>query len=79
MHLEDEGGVVVHRRLFKDFFTFRPRAKGPRSALDLHNLSGVLALPFHALIAFSGLVIFAEMYFPFTFETTVLRAAAAFL
>ncbi|MEM1117330.1 MAG: PepSY domain-containing protein [Bacteroidota bacterium] len=57
-------GVVVHARLFKDFFTLRPTKKLARSTLDAHNLSGVLVLPFHVLITFSGLVIFAFVYLP---------------
>jgi hypothetical protein len=32
--------------------------------LDLHNLTGVVALPFHFFFAFTGLVIFAGIYFP---------------
>ena len=35
-----------------------------RSTLDLHNLTGVVALPFHFLWALSGLIIFAGIYFP---------------
>ncbi|MEM9665511.1 MAG: PepSY-associated TM helix domain-containing protein [Bacteroidota bacterium] len=57
-------GVIIHSRIFIDFFTFRPKKKLPRSTLDLHNLSGVLFLPFHFMIAFSGLVIFMNIYFP---------------
>ncbi len=58
-------GVVIHRRLFREFFTFRPRKHLQRSALDLHNLTGVLALPFHFFFAFTGLVIFAaSIYLP---------------
>jgi uncharacterized iron-regulated membrane protein len=30
-----------------------------RSALDLHNLTGVVALPFHFFFALTGLIIFA--------------------
>lgn len=48
-------GVVTHRRFFADFFTFRP-GKGQRSWLDAHNALGVLALPYHAMICYSGLV-----------------------
>src|SRR5690606_38190307 len=33
---------------------------------DLHNLTGVVALPFHFMFAFTGLVIFAGIYFPVT-------------
>jgi uncharacterized iron-regulated membrane protein len=54
-------GIVVHRRIFADFFTFRPR-KGQRSWLDAHNLLSVLALPFHVMITWSGVVFFAYLY-----------------
>ncbi len=54
-------GVVIHKRVFRDFFTFRPR-KGQRSWLDLHNVLGVTALPFHVMITYSGLVFFAYIY-----------------
>jgi uncharacterized iron-regulated membrane protein len=57
-------GVVMHRRIFREFFTFRPRKHTQRSALDLHNLTGVVALPFHFFFAFTGLVIFASVYLP---------------
>jgi uncharacterized iron-regulated membrane protein len=59
-------GVVMHRRIFRELFTFRPRKATQRSVLDLHNLTGVLALPFHFFFAFTGLVIFAGIYFPIT-------------
>lgn len=48
-------GIITHRRLFADFFTFRP-GKGSRSWLDAHNALGVLALPYHVVICYSGLV-----------------------
>jgi len=57
-------GVVVHRKLLADFFTFRRERRLPRSSLDLHNLTGVLALPFHFVITLSGLIIFFGIYFP---------------
>lgn len=57
-------GVVIHRRLLREFFTFRPHKHRQRSTLDLHNLTGVVALPFHFFFALSGLTIFAGMYFP---------------
>lgn len=57
-------GVIIHVRLFKDFFTFRPAKNLQRSVLDLHNLMGVLALPFHFVITISGLVIFFLIYLP---------------
>ncbi|WOI45272.1 PepSY-associated TM helix domain-containing protein [Acidovorax sp. BLS4] len=59
-------GVVMHRKIFREIFTFRPRKHTQRSALDLHNLTGVVALPFHFIFALSGLVIFGGIYFPVT-------------
>lgn len=56
-------GVVTHKKIFKDFFTFRPR-KGQRSWLDAHNATAVLALPFHFMITYSGLLLFMFMLMP---------------
>ena len=59
-------GVVMHRKIFRELFTFRPKKHTQRSTLDLHNLTGGVALPFHFIFAFSGLVIFGSTYFPIT-------------
>lgn len=59
-------GVVMHRKVFREFFTFRPRKNTQRSVLDLHNMTGVLALPFHFFFALTGLLISAGTYFPVT-------------
>lgn len=56
-------GVIMHRKIFREFFTFRPDKARLRSVLDLHNLTGVVALPFHFFFAFTGLVIFASAYY----------------
>ncbi|MDD0842480.1 PepSY-associated TM helix domain-containing protein [Pseudomonas sp. Gutcm_11s] len=56
-------GIVIHKKFFKEFFTFRPN-KGQRSWLDAHNASGVLLLPFHLMITYTGLVIFYLIYMP---------------
>jgi len=48
-------GIVTHRRIFADFFTFRAR-KGQRSWLDAHAATATLALPYHLMITYSGLV-----------------------
>lgn len=56
-------GIITHKKIFKDFFTFRPR-KGQRSWLDGHNAVGVLVLPFHLMITYSSLVIFMTMVMP---------------
>jgi uncharacterized iron-regulated membrane protein len=62
-------GVIVHKKFFKEFFTFRPR-KGQRSWLDGHNAVGVLALPFHLMITYSSLVIFMSMVMPASILTS---------
>lgn len=59
-------GLVMHRKVFREFFTFQPRKNALRGVLDLHNMTGVLALPFHFFFAFTGLLIFAGTYFPVT-------------
>lgn len=56
-------GVVTHKRIFIDFFTLR-WGKGQRSWLDAHNVSAVLALPFHAMITYTGLITLVVMYMP---------------
>ena len=56
-------GIVTHRRIFQDFFTFRPK-KGQRSWLDAHNATAVLALPYHLMITYTGLVTMMFMYLP---------------
>lgn len=57
-------GVIVHKKIFAEFFTFRSRKQLQRSSLDLHNMTGVLALPFHFVMTLSGLIIFFSIYFP---------------
>jgi uncharacterized iron-regulated membrane protein len=59
-------GVVMHKKIFRELFTFRPHKSTQRSTLDLHNLTGVVALPFHFMFALTGLIIFAGIYFPIT-------------
>lgn len=56
-------GIVVHKKIFKDFFTFRP-GKGQRSWLDAHNVTSVMALPFFVMITYSGLVFYTYEYMP---------------
>jgi uncharacterized iron-regulated membrane protein len=56
-------GIVVHKKIFKDFFTFRP-GKQQRSWLDAHNVLSVVALPFHLMITYSGLIFFAFTWMP---------------
>ena len=67
-------GILIHKRIFKDFFTFRAGAGKQRAWLDAHNLTGVLGLPFHLLISYTGVIIFATSYM-FAWRAT--RAMAA--
>jgi uncharacterized iron-regulated membrane protein len=55
-------GVITHKKIFKDFFMLRWRGGGQRAWLDGHNLTGVLGLPFHLMIAYTGVAIFAASY-----------------
>ncbi|GJD52197.1 hypothetical protein OPKNFCMD_4959 [Methylobacterium crusticola] len=57
-------GVVTHRRIFADFFTLRRDKSAQRGWLDAHNVTGVLALPFHLMITYTGVVTLALMYMP---------------
>lgn len=54
-------GVITHKKIFSDFFTLR-WGSGQRSWLDLHNALGVMALPFHLMITYTGLVFIAYLY-----------------
>ncbi|KAF7276615.1 hypothetical protein GWI33_010027, partial [Rhynchophorus ferrugineus] len=56
-------GIITHKKIFTDFFTFRP-GKGQRSWLDAHNATAVFALPFHIMITFSGLLLLMYMLMP---------------
>lgn len=72
-------GIIAHKKIFKDFFTFRP-GKGQRSWLDAHNLLGVTSLPFHLIVTYSGLLFFVYKFVPavpdIVFDTTADRTAS---
>jgi uncharacterized iron-regulated membrane protein len=51
-------GIIMHRKIFADFFSFRP-GKKTASWLDAHVVGSVLALPFHIMITFTGLFLLA--------------------
>jgi uncharacterized iron-regulated membrane protein len=57
-------GIITHRRIFADFFTFRRDKSAQRGWLDAHNVTGVLGLPFHLMITYTGVVTLAFMYMP---------------
>lgn len=56
-------GIVTHKKIFADFFMLR-FGKGQRSWLDAHNVAGVLAMPFHLMITYTGLVTLLFMLMP---------------
>lgn len=60
-------GIITHKKIFADFFTFR-WGKGQRSWLDAHNGLSVLGLPFHLMITYTGLVTLMLMYMPWGAE-----------
>ncbi len=59
-------GIFIHRKFIQEFFTFRPQKKPRRSVLDFHNLTAVIALPFHFILPFSGVLILITAYFPWS-------------
>ncbi len=61
-------GVITHKKIFVDFFTFR-WGKGQRSWLDAHNALSVFGLPFHLMITYTGLVTLMTMYMPWGVQT----------
>jgi uncharacterized iron-regulated membrane protein len=56
-------GVITHKKIFVDFFTFR-WGKRQRSWLDAHNALAVFGLPFHLMITYTGLVTLMALYMP---------------
>ncbi|MCL7714250.1 PepSY-associated TM helix domain-containing protein [Stenotrophomonas mori] len=70
-------GVITHKKIFTDFFTFRPR-KGLRSWLDFHNVSAVMALPYHAMITYTGVVTLMFMYLPWGVDAAYPKDENAF-
>jgi len=56
-------GIIIHKRFFKDMFLFN-RNKQNRSWLEAHKLVGVIALPFHLMITYTGLVFLVVVYMP---------------
>lgn len=56
-------GVITHKKIFTDFFTFRPN-KGQRSWLDIHAVLAVLTLPFFFMITYTGLLFFLSTLVP---------------
>lgn len=62
-------GVITHKKIFTDFFTFRPN-KGQRSWLDIHAVLAVLTLPFFFMITYTGLLFFCPPWYPGSLVST---------
>lgn len=61
-------GVIIHKRIFKDIFTFRPKA-GPRGWMDAHIIPAVATLPFLLMITYSGLLHLNNSLLPWSMKT----------
>lgn len=61
-------GIIIHKKIFVDLFTFR-RKKKARTWLDIHNLLSVSALPFHLMITYSGLLFLSSTYLAPVYDT----------
>ena len=72
-------GIITHRRIFADFFTFRPGKGAGRSWLDAHNALAVLALPYHLMITYTGLITLMVMYMPWGIQAAYQGDRQAFL
>ena len=70
-------GVVIHRKIFADLFLFRPKKHLQRASLDLHHLTGVLAMPFHFAAALSGIIILFNIYWPGAYQAAYPQAKDA--
>lgn len=47
-------GVIIHRKIFKEFFSFRPLRSLRLLFTDTHKVLGVWGLLFHGVIGFTG-------------------------
>ena len=61
-------GIIIHKRIFKDIFTFRPK-NNTRGWMDAHILPAVAALPFLIMITYSGLLLLSNTLFPYGMKT----------
>ncbi len=61
-------GVLIHKRIFKDIFVFRPE-KRVRNWMDGHILPAVAAIPFLIMITYSGLILSIKFMMPWAVES----------
>lgn len=50
-------GVIIHKKIFKEMFKFRVNRSRRLFWTDLHKAIGVWPLPFHLMIAFTGVLL----------------------
>jgi len=60
-------GVIFYKKIFSDFFTYRAK-KGLIGWLDIHSVLSVIAIPFHFMITYSGLIFFLSTYMALSFD-----------
>jgi len=60
-------GIIIHKKIFKDIFTFRPK-NNTRGWMDAHILPAVAVLPFLIMITYSGLILFNNVMFPYAMK-----------
>jgi len=56
-------GIIIHKRIFKDIFTFRSK-DNTRGWMDAHILPAVATLPFLIMITYSGLLLLTNTIMP---------------
>lgn len=72
-------GVIIHRKIFVDFFTLRQSRQPHRLILDVHTVAGTVGFVFYVGMAFSGLTIFVATYFPFGWQAVFKGDRQAYL
>jgi uncharacterized iron-regulated membrane protein len=71
-------GLLSHRNRIRSLFAFRPG--GNKLAWrDAHIITAMMALPFHLMVALSGVFLLAELIFPWAFKASYGRETAAFI
>jgi len=63
-------GVIFYKKIFSDFFTYRAK-KGLIGWLDIHSVLSVIAIPFHFMITYSGLLFFLATYMALSFNLSL--------
>ncbi|WP_321314294.1 PepSY-associated TM helix domain-containing protein [Halarcobacter sp.] len=56
-------GIIIHKRIFKDIFTFRNKHT-TRGWMDAHILPAVASIPFLIMITYSGLLLLGNTLMP---------------